>query len=174
MGWRELGNSDIGGGLVGLEGLVGGVLALVTGSELGEVTVVVSHPNFDRSEGWDQPNSVRSHGPNPYFSRHSHLVVEHLALTSSSGRNEVLVKNIKDVLADLGELSLDLLPVTLDHSDLSLVTLALLFLLDRGDDSPRSTTSTDDVLVGDGEEVSLFDGELLVGRSDGLHVLDHF
>lgn len=40
----ELGNGNIGSGLVSLEGLVGRVLSLVTGSELGEVSVVISHP----------------------------------------------------------------------------------------------------------------------------------
>jgi hypothetical protein len=40
----ELGNGDIGSGLVSLEGLVGRVLSLVTGGELGEVSVVISHP----------------------------------------------------------------------------------------------------------------------------------
>ena len=41
----ELSNGNIGSGLVSLEGLVGGVLSLVTGSELGEVSVVISHPD---------------------------------------------------------------------------------------------------------------------------------
>lgn len=40
----ELSNGDIGGGLVGLEGFVGGVLSLVTSGKLGKVSVVVSHP----------------------------------------------------------------------------------------------------------------------------------
>lgn len=43
---RQLGNSDIRSCLVSLEGLVGGVFALVTGSELGEVSVVVTHPDL--------------------------------------------------------------------------------------------------------------------------------
>jgi hypothetical protein len=41
----ELGDGNIGSGLVSLEGLVGRVLSLVTGSELGEVSVVISHPD---------------------------------------------------------------------------------------------------------------------------------
>ena len=40
----EFRHGNVGSGLVGLERLVGRVLALVTGGELGEVTVVVSHP----------------------------------------------------------------------------------------------------------------------------------
>ena len=42
--WGELGDSDVGRGLVGLEGLVGGRLSLVASGELSEVSVVVSHP----------------------------------------------------------------------------------------------------------------------------------
>ena len=100
-------------------------------------------------------------------------MVEDLGLAGSGRGDQVLVQNGENVLADLGELGLDLLPVSLDHRNLGLVTLGLLLLLDGGDDSPRSTTSTDNVLVRNGEQVSLFDGELLVGGSDGLHVLDH-
>lgn len=101
-------------------------------------------------------------------------MVEDLGLARSGRRDKVLVKNIKNVLADLGKLSLNLLPVGLDHGDLSLVTLGLLLLFDGGDDSPGSSAGTDNVLVGDGEEITLLDGELLVGRGDRLHVLDHF
>ena len=72
----------------------------------------------------------------------------------------MLVKDVEDVLADLGELTLDLLPVTLDHGNLSFVALGLLLLLDGGDDAPRSTAGTDHVLVGDGQKVALIDGEL--------------
>jgi hypothetical protein len=41
---RQLVLGNIGGSLVGLEGLVGGVLALVASSKLGEITVVVTLP----------------------------------------------------------------------------------------------------------------------------------
>jgi hypothetical protein len=40
----ELGNGNVGSGLVSLERLVGRVLSLVTSGELGEVSVVISHP----------------------------------------------------------------------------------------------------------------------------------
>lgn len=48
----------------------------------------------------------------------------------------MLVKNVEDVLADLGEFALNLLPVTLDHRDLGLIALRLLLLFDGGDNSP--------------------------------------
>ena len=74
----------------------------------------------------------------------------------------MLVENLKNVFADLLQLGLNLLTVLLDELNLSLVPLGLLLLLDRGDDSPGSTTSTDDILVSNGEEISLFDGKFLV------------
>ena len=76
-------------------------------------------------------------------------MVEYLRLARSSRGDEVLVENIENILADLGELALNLLSVALDHGNLSLVTLGLLLLLDGGDDSPRSTAGTNDVLVCD-------------------------
>jgi hypothetical protein len=44
----ELGNGNVGSGLVCLEGLVGRVLSLVASGELGEVSVVVSHPSSQK------------------------------------------------------------------------------------------------------------------------------
>ena len=63
-------------------------------------------------------------------------MVEDLRLARGGRGDEVLVENVKDVLADLRELALDLLPVALDHGDLGLVALGLLLLLDGGDDAP--------------------------------------
>lgn len=40
----ELGDGNIGSGLVSLERLVGRVLSLVTSGKLGKVSVVISHP----------------------------------------------------------------------------------------------------------------------------------
>lgn len=42
----QLGLGDLGGSLVGLEGLVGRVLALVANGELGEVAVVITLPKL--------------------------------------------------------------------------------------------------------------------------------
>lgn len=72
-------------------------------------------------------------------------MVEDLALTSLRGWDEVLVKDAEDVVADIGELGLDLAAVVLDLADLGLVALGLLLLLDGGDDSPRGTAGTDDL-----------------------------
>jgi hypothetical protein len=91
-----------------------------------------------------------------------HLVVEDLGLARLSGRNKVLVENVEDVLTDLLQLHLDGLPILFDELDLSLVALGFLLLLDRGNNSPGSTTRTDDILVGDRQKISLLDRELLV------------
>ena len=88
---------------------------------------------------------------------HKHLVVEDLGLAALGRGDQVLVKNLEDVLADLGKLGLDLLAVLLDEGNLLLVALGLLLLLNGGDDSPGCTAGTDDVLVGDGQKVSLLD-----------------
>jgi hypothetical protein len=85
-------------------------------------------------------------------------VVEDLGLAAFSRGDQVAVQALEDVLADLGQLGLDLLAVLLDEADLGLVALGLLFLLDRGDDSPRCAAGTDDILIGDGQEISLLDG----------------
>lgn len=145
MGRGEVGGGDLSSSLVGLQGVVGGTLAAVANGELGKVAVVIT----------------------------LHLVVEDLRLTALGGLDEVLVQNLEDIVADLGKLGLDLLAVLLDQSDLGLVALGLLLLLDRGDDSPRGTAGTNDVLVGDRQEVALLNGELNVGGGDDLHVLDH-
>lgn len=100
-------------------------------------------------------------------------MVEDLGLARGCRGDEVLVKDVEDILANLGELALNLLPVALDHGDLGLIALRLLLLLDGRDDSPRRTAGTNDVLVGNGEQVTLFNGELLVRGSNTLHVLDH-
>lgn len=102
-----------------------------------------------------------------------HLVVEHLGLSRLSRGDQVLVEDLEDVLTDLGQLGLDLLTVLLDQLDLGAVALGLLLLLNRRDDSPRGTTSANDVLVGDGKQVSLLDGQVSVFGGDDLHVLDH-
>lgn len=86
----------------------------------------------------------------------------------------MLVKNLEDIFADFGEFSLDLLTILLDQSNLNRVSFGLLLLLNRSDNSPRRTAGPNNVLVGNREEISLFDGKFLVLGGDGLHVLNHF
>lgn len=62
VSWCKIALGNLGGGLVSLEGLVGGLLALVADGELSEVAVVVTLPGVDISMGqltirWDQRTS---------------------------------------------------------------------------------------------------------------------
>lgn len=160
---REALLCDLSGGLVGLERLVGGLLALVANGEFSEVAVVIALPRV----------IVSNCGVFALSAKNLHLVVEHLGLAALGRRDQVLVQALQDILADLGKLVLDLLAVLLDKGDLGLVALGLLLLLNRGNDSPGGAASTDDVLVCDGQEVALLNGKFLVCRGHHLHVLDH-
>lgn len=159
----ELGLGNLGGSLVSLEGLVGRVLAAIANGELGKVAVVVTLPTKVVSISSQHRNRRES----------LHLVVEDLGLARLGRRDEVGIEDIENVVADLGKLGLDLLAVLLDKADLGRVALGLLLLLDGGDNSPRGTAGTDDVLVGNGQEVALLDGEVTVLGGDDLHVLNH-
>lgn len=86
-------------------------------------------------------------------------MVEDLALARLGLGDQGVVKDVENILADLLELGLDLLAVVTDDGNVLVGTLLLLLLLDRGDDAPRGTSGTDNVLVGDGEEVTLVDGK---------------
>ena len=86
-------------------------------------------------------------------------MVEDLALARLGLGDQGVVEDIENILADLLELGLDLLAVVADDGNVLVGTLLLLLLLDRGDDAPRGTSGTDDVLVGDREEVTLVNGE---------------
>ena len=90
----------------------------------------------------------------------AHLVVENLGLARLGLGNEAVVQDVEDILADLLELGLNLLPVVADGADVLLRALGLLLLLDGGDDAPRGTSCADHVLVGHREEVALVDGQL--------------
>ena len=67
------------------------------------------------------------------------------------------------------------LSVLANASNIILVALALLLLLDAGDDPPRGTTSADNVLVRHRQQIPLFHGKLLVmdQLSNFLHLFNH-
>jgi hypothetical protein len=102
-----------------------------------------------------------------------HLVVEHLGLAGSSVGDEGFIKDIENILANLLKLGLDLVAVLADGGHVLLRALGLLLLLDRGDDAPRGPAGANNVLVGDGQEVTLIDAELTAELGDLLHVGDH-
>ena len=62
-------------------------------------------------------------------------------------------------MADFLEFGLNLLTVVTDGRNMLIGTLGLLLLLDRRDYAPGSTSSADNVLVGNGQKVSLVNGK---------------
>ena len=139
--------------LVSVVGGSSGSLALLARGELGQVTVVITLPVTQSAPG--------SPLPSPYCHRlNVHLVVKDLGLSRFGLGDQGVVKNIEHVLADLFELGLDLLAVLADDANVLVGTLLLLLLLNGGDDAPGGTAGTNDVLVSDGEKVTLVDGKL--------------
>lgn len=100
-------------------------------------------------------------------------MVEDLGLARGSVGDEGLVEDLKDVLADLLELALDLVAVVADGGDVLVGALGLLLLLDRRNDAPAGAAGADHVLVGNREEVALVDGELTAQLGHLLHVGNH-
>ena len=100
-------------------------------------------------------------------------MVEDLGLARRSVGDKRLIKDVKDILADLLELKFDLGAVLLDGGHVLLGALGLLLLLDGGDDAPGGTAGANNVLVGDAQEVTLVDGELATNLGNLLHVGDH-
>lgn len=92
---RKIGHGDVAGGLVRDERILGGVLAVGAGGELGQITVVVT----------------------------LHFVVEHAALAGRRARNQVLLEHVQDVRADVAQFLLHLAAVVLDHLKFLLGTL---------------------------------------------------
>lgn len=100
-------------------------------------------------------------------------MVEDLGLACSGVGNQALIQNVQNILADLLKFGLDLVSVLTDGGDVLIGALGLLLLLDRRDDSPRGTSGSDDVLVGNREEVTLVNRELSAKLSNLLHVGNH-
>lgn len=90
----------------------------------------------------------------------SHFVVEHLGLSGLGLGDQRLIEDVQDITAHGLQLILDLLAILADLGDVLLVVFRLLLLLDAGDDAPRSTSGSDNVLVGDRQQVALVYGEL--------------
>ena len=84
-------------------------------------------------------------------------MVEDLGLARLGLWNQGLIQDIEDILADLLEFGFDLLTIVSDSRNVLVGALGLLLLLDRRDYAPGSTSSADNVLVSDGQKVSLID-----------------
>jgi hypothetical protein len=98
-------------------------------------------------------------------------VVEDLGLSGLGLGDQGVVQDVEDILADQLELGLDLLAVVADGGNVLVGTLGLLLLLDRRDYAPGSTSGAHNVLVGNGQQVSLIDGEFSAQLSHAWSVL---
>jgi len=134
------------GSFVGNEGVVSGLLARLTRGRFSKISVVVT----------------------------LHLVVKDLGLGRGRGLDKALVKDIENITANVGEFLLNLLAVFTSLDEVVLLSAAFLLLFNRGDDSERSATRADDVLVCNGEQVSFFNGELISSLGDFFHGIGHF
>ena len=99
-------------------------------------------------------------------------MVEDLRLSRLGLGNERVVQDLKNILADALELSLDLLAVFRDDGDVLLRTLGVLLLLDGGDDAPRGTAGANDVLVSNGQKVALIDGKFAANLETDQYAID--
>ena len=63
-------------------------------------------------------------------------------------------------MTDFLELGFDLLAIIADGGDVFVRAFGFLLLLDRRDNPPRRASGSDNILVGNGEEVSLINGKL--------------
>lgn len=86
-------------------------------------------------------------------------MVKDLGLSGLSLWDQRLVQDVEDILADLLKLRLDLLTVVTDGRNMLVGTLRLLLLLNRRDNAPGSTSGANNVLVGNGQKVSLVNAE---------------
>jgi hypothetical protein len=99
-----------------------------------------------------------------------HFVVKDLGLFGGRVGDQRIINDAEDIVTDINKFTLDLALVVLDDFHL----LGLSLLLDGGDNTPRSTARSDDILVGNRQQVALFDRELCWLLGDLLHVGDHF
>jgi len=102
-----------------------------------------------------------------------HLQVEDLRLGGGGLLNKLLIQKVKNVLAISRQLVFEFLFILSDQWQVAR-SLALFFLLDGRNSSPSGSSGSNGVLVGNGEEVSLFDGQFLVEVvNDLLDVVEH-
>jgi len=145
VGGLQLVVGDIGSLRVGLKGSLGDLFVELGSRVFGDVSEVIS----------------------------LHFQVENLRFGCGGLLDEMVIQQIQDILTVLGELILELLLVVLDEGEVAGI-LSLLLLLDGGDGPPGGPPGSDRVLVGDGEEVALFDGQLVVEvEHDLLDVVEH-
>ena len=75
-----------------------------------------------------------------------HLVIENFAFVRGGVLNQIVIKESKDVLAETCQFFLDFLFIVLYFLNVTLISLCVLFLLDRGQYSPGGSSCADNVL----------------------------
>jgi hypothetical protein len=134
-------------------------LALLARSKLGQVAVVITFPIFETLLAKAYFNELRRKVI-VVTDKDVHLVIENFGLSGLGLWDQRLIQDIKNILAHFLEFGLDLLTVITDGRNVLVGTLRLFLLLDRGDYAPGSTSSANNILVGDGQKVSLVNCEL--------------
>jgi hypothetical protein len=132
-------------------------LALLARSKLSQIAVIVTLPIFETpvSKG-----TLELRGEFVITEKDVHLVIKDLGLSRLGLGDQRFIQNIKNILADFLKFSLDLLAVITNGRNMLVGAFRLFLLLDWGDDAPRSTSSADNVLVSNGQKVSLINCEL--------------
>ena len=110
----------------------------------------------------------------PKWVHDSHFVVKNRGLSWRGWGDQVLVNDTKNVIANLAEFLLNLLAVTLNKSNIVVISLRLLLLLNWRHNAPRSSPSTNDIFVSHREEVPLLHSQLKIKSCNLFHTLDHF
>lgn len=92
-------------------------------------------------------------------------MIENLGFPRFCLGDKGIIKYVQDILANAFKLGFNLLTVIADSSNVLIRPLGFLFLLDRGNDAPRGTSSSHNILVRDGQKISLIDGEFATNLS---------
>ena len=106
--------------------------------------------------------------------RDSHLVVENSGFSRTRRRDQMLIYDSQNITANLRELILYLLAVTLNQFDIVLIPFRFFLLLNRRHNTPRSPPCAYDIFVSNREKVSLLHSQLNIKFCKFLHTLDHF
>jgi hypothetical protein len=86
-------------------------------------------------------------------------MVKYLGLARFSLRDQRLIEDVKDILANLLKLGLNLLAILADGSYVFVSAFRFLLLLDGGDNTPGSTSRSHNILISNREKVALIDGQ---------------
>jgi hypothetical protein len=102
MGWSKFSLSNVGSGLVGIMRKTSSILSLVASSKLSKITVIIALPKSKKVK--------------------LHLEIKDFGFTSLCSRNQVLIKNVEDIRANVRQLVFDFNSVFLDFDGLRFIS----------------------------------------------------